>query len=300
MDKILLIDKPYGMTTTYVTNKIKKYFNAEKAGHTGTLDPLATGVVPIFLGKLTKLIPFINENKKKYIVKAIIGLQTETLDISGRVLHVTEVPQLHLETLKKIVKSFIGKYTYVPPSYSAIKINGIPSYKYARQGKEVGLTERISTIYDIHIAKSGEYTFELEVDCSKGTYIRSLVSDIGDKLGVGASVASLRRLSSGSFNVEDSNKFFSLINSQSPIFFNLDDLFSTVEINKSLLDHLKQHSNHKKVNNEFLSNLSKKLGVKSNKDQHKLLTIDEYPVGLINNNFNETGDYIYSDIKLFY
>ena len=122
------------MTTTYVTNKIKKYFNAEKAGHTGTLDPLATGVVPIFLGKLTKLIPFINENKKKYIVKAIIGLQTETLDISGRVLHVTEVPQLHLETLKKIVKSFIGKYTYVPPSYSAIKINGIPSYKYARQG----------------------------------------------------------------------------------------------------------------------------------------------------------------------
>ena len=201
--------------------------------------------------------------------------------------------------LKKIVKSFIGKYTYVPPSYSAIKINGIPSYKYARQGKEVGLPERISTIYDIHIAKSREYTFELEVDCSKGTYIRSLVSDIGDKLGVGASVASLRRLSSGSFNVEDSNKFFSLIDNQSPIFFNPDDLFSTVEINKSLLDHLKQHSNHKKVNNEFLSNLSKKLGVKSNKDQHKLLTIDEYPVGLINNNFNETGDYIYSDIKLF-
>ena len=87
MDKILLIDKPCGMTTTYVTNKIKKYFNAEKAGHTGTLDPLATGVVPIFLGKLTKLIPFINENKKKYIVKAIIGLQTETLDISGISFH---------------------------------------------------------------------------------------------------------------------------------------------------------------------------------------------------------------------
>ncbi|MEE2975251.1 MAG: tRNA pseudouridine(55) synthase TruB [Thermodesulfobacteriota bacterium] len=299
MDKILLIDKPYGMTTSHITNKIKKHFGAEKAGYTGTLDPLATGVVPIFLGNLTKLIPFIDEDRKTYRVKAIIGIETETLDISGKIIKTNKVRALKTKQLQNTVASFLGEYLYVPPSYSAIKVKGTPSYKYARSGREIKLPERASTIYDITILNIKKYSFELKVDCSKGTYIRALIRDIGYRLDLGATVANLRRLSTGIFELDDSNNYFSLMKDNCANFFNIDKIFSTVEINSQLLERLKQHNNHKKIDKDFLINLSNKLSIKSKKDLNKVLTINQYPVGLINNEFDKEGRYVSSKMKLF-
>ena len=151
MNKILIVDKPYGLTTSYVVNKLKKFYNATKAGHSGTLDPLATGVIAIFFGKLTKLIPFVNEQVKIYRVKALLGVQTDTLDISGDIVSTSRIKSLQFDKLKFVIKSFRGEYKYIPPGYSAIKINGIPAYRYIRKGQKITLPERVSQIYDISI-----------------------------------------------------------------------------------------------------------------------------------------------------
>ena len=301
MDKILIVNKPYGLTTSYVVNKLKKFYNATKAGHSGTLDPLATGVIAIFFGKLTKLIPFINEQVKIYRVKALLGIQTDTLDISGDIISTSKIKSLQPDKLKFIVKSFQGRYRYIPPGYSAIKISGIPAYKYMRKGQKVTLSERVSQIYDILVNDVGEYTFDLEVHCSKGTYIRSLINDIGIKLGSNATVCNLTRLASGMFSIEDSNDYFSILKEDKVNFFNIDDIFKTLEIDSDFLNYLRKHSNYKKIPLlSFFSKLVNDIGIRFEENIYIVLTIDQSPIGLINNKFDDSGIYTHSSVKLFH
>lgn len=300
MDKILIVNKPYGLTTSYVVNKLKKLYNALKAGHTGTLDPLATGVIVIFFGRLTKLIPFIDEEVKIYRVKALLGIQTDTLDISGNIVSTSKIESLQSDKLKFVIKSFRGEYKYTPPQYSAIKINGVPAYKYVRKGQKISLSQRVSRIYDILINHVGKYTFELEIHCSKGTYIRSLINDMGIQLGSNATVCNLKRLNSGIFSIEDSNDYFSILNENKVDFFNIEDIFKTLEIDTNFLSYLRKHPNYKKVPLlNFFSKLAKDMRIRSEENTRFLLTINQSPVGLINNKFDDSGVYIYSDVKLF-
>ncbi|HIC76517.1 MAG TPA: tRNA pseudouridine(55) synthase TruB [Candidatus Dadabacteria bacterium] len=300
MDKILIVNKPYGLTTSYVVNKLKKLYNALKAGHTGTLDPLATGVIVIFFGRLTKLIPFIDEEIKIYRVKALLGIQTDTLDISGNIVFTSKIESLQSDKLKSVIKSFRGEYKYTPPQYSAIKINGVPAYKYVRKGQKISLSQRVSRIYDILINHVGKYTFELEIHCSKGTYIRSLINDMGIQLGSNATVCNLKRLNSGIFSIEDSNDYFSILNENKVDFFNIENIFKTLEIDTNFLSYLRNHPNYKKVPLlNFFSKLAKDMRIRSEENTRFLLTINQSPVGLINNKFDDSGVYIYSDVKLF-
>jgi tRNA pseudouridine(55) synthase len=288
MNKILIVNKPCGLTTAYVVNKLKKFYNADKAGHSGTLDPLATGVVVIFFGRLTKLIPFVQEQVKAYKVKVLLGIQTDTLDISGSIEAVSKITDIRLDKLNLILKSFQGEYRYLPPRYSAIKIEGMSAYKYARKGKEVSLPERVSQIYSILVNDIGKYTFELEVRCSKGTYVRSFVCN-------------LTRLSSGVFDIKDSNDYFSILKGNKANFFKIDDIFRTLETNSTFIDLLRECPNHKEVPLlNFLDKSPNDIGIEFEKDIYIVLTIKQSPVGLIHNKFDRCGRYAHSHVKLFY
>ncbi len=301
MNKILIVNKPCGLTTAYVVNKLKKFYNADKAGHSGTLDPLATGVVVIFFGRLTKLIPFVQEQVKAYKVKVLLGIQTDTLDISGSVEAVSKITDIRLDKLNLVLKSFQGEYRYLPPRYSAIKIEGMSAYKYARKGKKVSLPERVSQIYSILVNDIGKYTFDLEVRCSKGTYIRSFVRDVGLRLGLNATVCNLTRLSSGVFDIKDSNDYFSILKGNKANFFKIDDIFRTLETNSTFIGLLRECPNHKEV--PLLNLLDKSpndIGIEFEKDIYIVLTIKQSPVGLIHNKFDRCGRYTHSHVKLFF
>ena len=300
MNKILIVNKPYGLTTAYVVNKLKKFYNADKAGHSGTLDPLATGVIVIFFGRLTKLIPFVQEQVKVYKVKALLGMQTDTLDISGDIEAVSKITDTEFDKLNPILKSFEGEYRYAPPQYSAIKIDGMSAYKYVREGKKVSLPEKVSQIYNILVNDIGEYTFDLEVHCSKGTYIRSLVRDMGLKFGSNATVCSLTRLSSGAFDIKDSNDYFSILEGNKANFFKIEDIFRTLETNLTFVDILREYPNHKKIPLLNLLNKSpNNIVIESEEDIYIVLTINQSPVGLIHNKFDRYGAYAHSHVRFF-
>lgn len=202
---ILNIDKPAGITSYDVVDIIKKIFIGSKVGHTGTLDPVATGVLPILIGEATKLSNILTAESKAYRVKMLLGVETNTYDITGKITNASVINKDDIY-IRERIKRFIGKSKQMPPIYSAIKIKGKKAYEYAREGKEVELKERDIEIYDINnIAvdlKKREVCFD--VYCTKGTYVRSLVSDIGKKVGCGATMIDLIRLKNGDFAIEDS------------------------------------------------------------------------------------------------
>ena len=202
---ILNIDKPAGITSYDVVDVIKKVFIGSKVGHTGTLDPVATGVLPILIGDATKLSDNLTAENKAYRVKMLLGVETNTYDITGKIVYASVVNQDEIY-IRERIKRFIGVQEQVPPQYSAIKVEGKRAYQYAREGKEVELKPRTIEIYDINnIAvdlKRREVSFD--VYCTKGTYIRSLVNDIGKKLGCGATMVDLIRLKNGNFDIKDS------------------------------------------------------------------------------------------------
>ncbi len=202
---ILNIDKPAGITSYDVVDVIKKLFIGSKVGHTGTLDPVATGVLPILIGDATKLSDNLTAENKAYRVKMLLGVETNTYDITGKIVYASVVNKDEIY-IRERIKRFIGVQQQTPPQYSAIKVEGKRAYQYAREGKEVELKPRIIEIYDINnIAvdlKKREVSFD--VYCTKGTYIRSLVSDIGKKLGCGATMVDLIRLKNGNFDIKDS------------------------------------------------------------------------------------------------
>ncbi len=204
MDGIFNIYKQKGFTSHDVVAVVRKTIQQKKVGHTGTLDPDAEGVLPICVGKGTKLADYIMDGKKSYRAVVTLGVTTTTEDASGEVIENKEV-LFEEQTIEKVVQSFLGTYQQVPPMYSAIKVNGKKLYELARAGQEVERKAREVTIFAIQITKfMPPNQFEMDVICSKGTYIRTLCADIGKKLKCGAHMASLLRTSSGMFSLDTS------------------------------------------------------------------------------------------------
>lgn len=199
---VLNIYKPRGITSNAVVTRIKR-LTGEKTGHTGTLDPDAEGVLPICIGKATKAAGMLTDSDKAYRAGIRLGVVTDTQDMTGTVLETSDA-NISAEEFEAAVNSFVGEISQIPPMYSAIKMNGQPLYKLARKGLEVERKPRNIKIYEIKILSFDGSKGEIEVYCSKGTYIRTLCDDIGKKLGCGAAMDGLIRIKSGGFDVKDS------------------------------------------------------------------------------------------------
>lgn len=206
MSGILIIDKSKGVSSFSVVARIRKIFNIKKAGHTGTLDPLATGVLPICIGEATKLSDFIMDGDKIYEVTARLGWRTDTLDIEGINIEEGKVSpfSVDMEKLQRVISTFTGDIYQIPPMFSAIKKDGVPLYKLARKGQQIEREKRKITISEIKILDMNLPYIKLRVFCSKGTYIRTLVDDIGAELGTLAHVTELRRIKNALFDITSS------------------------------------------------------------------------------------------------
>ena len=204
---VLLLDKPQGCSSNHILQKVKHLFGAAKAGHTGSLDPLATGMLPVCLGEATKISAFLLDSDKRYHLQCQLGVSTTTGDAEGEVLETQDVSSITEQDVKAVLPEFIGEIQQIPPMYSALKHNGERLYKLARQGIEVERKARSVTIYDIEFISlrtddQQRLILELEVACSKGTYVRTLAEDIAKKLHCGAHITALRRLSVGPYDGE--------------------------------------------------------------------------------------------------
>ena len=193
---ILLLDKPKGITSNKTLQKIKSIYNAKKAGHCGTLDPLATGLLPICFGNATKTIPYFMDSSKTYNVLAKLGEKTTTGDAEGEIINLTDGEiKISSEKLNTVLSSFLGISKQIPPMHSALKVNGKPLYKLAHKGKSIDRKPRNITIHQIHLNSFSGKLINLTVSCSKGTYIRTLIEDIALKLQTFGYVKELRRIS---------------------------------------------------------------------------------------------------------
>ena len=202
---VLLLDKPQGGSSNHALQKVKRLFGAAKAGHTGSLDPLATGMLPVCFGEATKISAFLLDADKRYHLKCQLGVSTATGDTEGEVVDTKDVSAITQQAVEKVLPAFLGEIEQVPPMYSALKHNGERLYKLARKGIEVERKARKVTIYDIEFLSLGtnsadQLILELEVGCSKGTYVRTLVEDIAKKLDNCAHITALRRLSVGPYD----------------------------------------------------------------------------------------------------
>ena len=225
MNGILVIYKEKGYTSRDVVNVLGRELKTKKIGHTGTLDPLATGVLVVCVNQGLKLVELLTDHDKEYIAKIRLGIETDTLDITGNVLKSEQIRSYSKEEVEEVLKRFVGKIKQVVPKYAAIKVNGKKLYEYARNGEEVELPVRDIEIYDLKLIsdiKNGEFYIKCHV--SKGTYIRSLVRDIGYALGTVATMVELERTSLGKFSLEDT--------------YTLDDIrsgmYSILDINEVL------------------------------------------------------------------
>ena len=204
MNGYLLINKSKGPTSHDIVYQVRKITQTKKVGHTGTLDPMATGLLVICVGNATKAADYITNGNKAYLATMQLGLVSDTLDITGNVqkLPEKEIPQ---ETIRKVIQSFIGEQLQLPPMYSAKKIGGQKLYELARKGNDVERKPAKITIYNIDILSIEKNTIQFYVECSKGTYIRSLIDDIGKKLQYGAVMTELKRVKSGQFSIDQNN-----------------------------------------------------------------------------------------------
>ncbi|AXS83222.1 MULTISPECIES: tRNA pseudouridine(55) synthase TruB [Marinobacter] len=203
---ILVIDKPLGVTSNGILQQVKRLFGAAKAGHTGALDPLASGVLPLCFGEATKFSQMMLDSDKAYIATARLGISTETGDSEGAIVAEKPVPAgLSSEVLEPVLDRFRGDILQVPSMYSALKHKGRPLYEYAREGIEVERPARPVTIYELTLLDIRENELDIAVSCTKGTYIRSLVEDIGEALGCGAHVSALRRTMASGFTLANAH-----------------------------------------------------------------------------------------------
>ena len=238
MQGILIINKPKEYTSQDVVSKVKKILNIKKAGHTGTLDPMATGVLPILLGNYTKLSKYLIEHDKTYIAKIKLGDKKDTGDSEGITIEESYVSEKCFEknNIEETLKRFLGKQKQVPPVYSAIKVNGKKLYEYAREGKKVNIEPRDIEIYDIFLKNMFEQTKEIEIQvkCSKGTYIRVLCENIAEKLGTVGYMSSLERIKVDRFSLNDAITFDELEGIKDKIeilnkkLVKMEDLFNTL------------------------------------------------------------------------
>ena len=202
MDGVILINKQKGYTSNDVVQKVRKVLNTKKVGHAGTLDPLATGVLPILVGKGTKLSKYLMEHDKTYIATITLGEKKSTGDLEGETIMVKEVKSITKQMIEQTLATFLGKQNQLPPMYSAIKKDGKKLYEYAREGIEVERSPRQIEIYKIKLLEYEENTITFEVSCSKGTYIRTLCEDIAEKLGTVGYMSYLNRVQVNKFRME--------------------------------------------------------------------------------------------------
>ena len=215
MNGIVIIDKPQGWTSQDVTARLRRVFNTRRIGHGGTLDPMATGVLPVFVGRATRGVEFFEHAEKIYETVLRLGITTDTEDISGTVL--TEQDAFVTgEMLEKTLEKFRGEIMQVPPMYSALKINGQKLVDLARKGREVERQPRPITIHELTLLGMEAEGIRLRVRCSKGTYIRTLCKDIGEALGCGGCMAELRRVSAGEYSIEEAVPLQVLLETETP------------------------------------------------------------------------------------
>ncbi|PCH56869.1 MAG: tRNA pseudouridine(55) synthase TruB [Legionellales bacterium] len=228
---VLLLDKATGISSNHALQRVKRLFQANKAGHTGSLDPLATGMLPICLGEATKFSQFLLDADKSYLVTIKLGIATDSGDSEGNIIATQDVPNLTLEKINSELDSFRGEITQIPPMYSALKHNGQPLYKLARQGIEIERKQRVITIKNLQIIEYDAINniLIIDVSCTKGSYMRTLAMDIGEKLQCGAHVIALRRLATGPYSQD------SIMHSIENITENSTDLLHSVT---SMLDNL--------------------------------------------------------------
>ncbi len=204
MNGILLIDKEQDWTSNDVVAKLKGMLHQRRVGHSGTLDPMATGLLVVFVGRATRAVEFAEGHDKRYLASLRLGLVTDTQDISGSVLERRPVT-VGREELEAAMKAFIGEQEQIPPMYSAIKHKGRPLYEIARKGGQVERKPRKITVYDMRLIGEDRGDYILDIRCSKGTYVRTLCHDLGMALGCGGCMSSLRRLEAGQFSVEEAH-----------------------------------------------------------------------------------------------
>ena len=241
MNGILNIFKPKGMSSFDVVRVVKKVAKTGKVGHTGTLDLEATGVLPVCIGRATKIIDYIMDSEKVYEVTFKLGIRTTTYDLEGEILEEKDTSNLSNEDILGVVKEFIGEYSQVPPMYSALKKNGVRLYELARQGIEVEREGRLINIYNIEDIKINNPYVSMKVTCSKGTYIRSLCYDIGEKLGVFATMTDLNRSKTSVFSQENSISVNDLTEE------NIDDYIVTMEEALSKYEAITVHGKYVKL-----------------------------------------------------
>lgn len=223
MDGIILINKPQGMTSHDVVNRVRRIMHTKKVGHCGTLDPMATGVLVIGINKATKAMQFLMSEEKEYRATLKLGSSTDTYDAEGKVIETK--PFTGYENLEEVLSSFKGDSMQQPPMYSAIKINGKKLYEYAREGIEVEVPERPITIYKLDLVDAHDDEITIDVKCSKGTYIRSLCVDIGKALGYPAHMTALVRNQSGHFTIDQAVTLEELEENNGPV-MPLEEVFS--------------------------------------------------------------------------
>ena len=241
MNGILNIFKPKGMSSFDVVRLVKKVAKTGKVGHTGTLDPEATGVLPICIGRATKIIDYIMDSEKVYEVTFKLGIRTTTYDLEGEFLEERDPSNLRNEDILGVIKEFIGEYSQVPPMYSALKKNGVRLYELARQGIEVEREGRLIKIYNIEDIKINNPYVSMKVTCSKGTYIRSLCYDIGERLGVFATMTELNRSKTSVFSQEKSININDLTEE------NISDHIVTIEKALSKYEAITVHGKYVKL-----------------------------------------------------
>ncbi len=202
MNGVLILDKPKGITSHKAVSEVNKIVKAKRAGHTGTLDPFATGVLPICFNNATKIIPYMKDDFKKYEAVIHLGISTDTLDNTGKVLKESDPGILNKNVIIDAFSKYKGKIKQIPPMFSAIKKDGVRLYELARKGIEVERTPREVTINDIELLEFDSPLIRFKVECSRGTYIRVLAEDISNDLGCGGHLKELRRIESDGFNIE--------------------------------------------------------------------------------------------------
>ena len=215
MDGIVIVDKPQGWTSQDVTARLRRVFGTRRIGHGGTLDPMATGVLPVFVGRATRAVEFFEHAEKTYETVLRLGITTDTEDMTGTVLTEENVSFTE-EQLQETLAAFRGEILQVPPMYSALKVNGQKLCDLARKGKTVERQPRPITIHELTLVEQGENTLRLRVRCSKGTYIRTLCKDIGEHLGCGGCMESLRRVAAGEYTIDEAVPLQTLLDTEEP------------------------------------------------------------------------------------
>ena len=215
MNGIVIVDKPQGWTSQDVTARLRRVFSTRRIGHGGTLDPMATGVLPVFVGRATRGVEFFEHAEKTYETVLRLGLTTDTEDVTGETL-TTAVPSFTEERLQEVLESFRGEIMQIPPMYSALKVNGQKLCDLARKGRTVERQPRPITIHELTLLDRDAETLRLRVRCSKGTYIRTLCKDIGEALGCGGCMQELRRVTAGEYTIEEAVPLQELLDAEQP------------------------------------------------------------------------------------